>query len=68
MDMLRKHSEAGGAAGAGEDKKEPVLTKIVWQGGGRNVVLARAGDNDWKGRQQMEPEYVLYSPPPPTDP
>ena len=41
-----------------EDEKEPVPTKIVWQGGGRKVVLARAGDDNWKGRLFMEPEYV----------
>lgn len=61
MDMLRNHSEAAeGLEGVGEEKREPVLTKIVWQGGGKNVVLARAGDDDWKGRQQMEPECVAF--------
>lgn len=30
--------------------------KMVWTGGGSQVVLARAGDNDWKGRQLMEKE------------
>ncbi|KAH9480732.1 SNF1 protein kinase subunit beta-2 [Psilocybe cubensis] len=33
---------------------DPVPVKIVWMGGGREVVLARAGDDEWKGRQPME--------------
>ncbi|KIM81110.1 hypothetical protein PILCRDRAFT_89359 [Piloderma croceum F 1598] len=41
---------------AAEEAKEPIPTKILWEGGGRRVVLARAGDNDWKGRHMMEPE------------
>jgi hypothetical protein len=46
---------------AAEASKEPIPTKILWEGGGRRVVLARAGDNDWKGRHMMEPECVpLY--------
>ena len=32
---------------------DPVPVKIVWKGGGSSVVLARAGDDDWKGRQFM---------------
>jgi hypothetical protein len=32
---------------------DPVPVKIVWKGGGSNVVLARVGDDDWKGRQSM---------------
>lgn len=39
-----------------DDSKEPIPTKIVWQGGGRKVVLARAGDDNWKGRLHMELE------------
>lgn len=35
---------------------DPVPVQIVWRGGGREVVLARAGDDDWKGRQPMERE------------
>ncbi|TFK33049.1 hypothetical protein BDQ12DRAFT_728161 [Crucibulum laeve] len=35
---------------------EPVEVKITWRGGGRNVVLARAGDDEWKGRQTMDRE------------
>ncbi|EAU86156.1 hypothetical protein CC1G_03367 [Coprinopsis cinerea okayama7 len=37
-------------------RQQPVPTKIVWRGGGYNVVLARAGDDDWKGRRVMERE------------
>ena len=40
-----------------DEPKELIPTKIVWQGGGRKVVLARAGDDNWKGRLYMEPEY-----------
>ncbi|KAH6893693.1 5'-AMP-activated protein kinase beta subunit, interation domain-containing protein [Coprinopsis sp. MPI-PUGE-AT-0042] len=35
---------------------KPVSTKIVWRGGGWNVVLARAGDDEWRGRRVMERE------------
>jgi hypothetical protein len=38
---------------------EQITVKITWQGGGKVVVLARAGDDDWSGRQAMEREYVL---------
>ena len=41
-----------------DDSKEAVSVKITWHGGGKSVVLARAGDNNWKGRQQMESECV----------
>lgn len=44
---------------------EPVVVKVTWQGGGKNVVLARAGDDDWSGRQPMEREFVSYSRPSP---
>ncbi|RXW24098.1 hypothetical protein EST38_g1769 [Candolleomyces aberdarensis] len=37
-------------------KPEPVAVKIVWRGGGHHVLLARAGDDEWKGRQVMERE------------
>lgn len=40
------------------DDNEPRPIKITWRGGGKSVVLARAGDNGWKGRQVMEREYV----------
>jgi len=41
-----------------DDPKEPVPVKITWNGGGKSVVLARAGDDNWKGRRPMEREYV----------
>ena len=41
-----------------DEPKEPIPTKIVWQGSGRKLVLARAGGDNWKGRLYMEPEYV----------
>lgn len=37
-------------------KKEEVPMKIYWRGGGKNVILIRAGDDNWKGRQPMEKE------------
>ena len=43
---------------AARASKEPVPTKIYWKGGGRKVLLARAADDNWKGRLAMEPEYV----------
>jgi hypothetical protein len=33
-----------------------VPVKIIWKGGGTQVVLARASDDEWKGRQPMEKE------------
>ena len=39
---------------------DPVPVNIVWKGGGTEVVLSRAGDDDWKGRQPMEREYVFF--------
>ncbi|KIJ64425.1 carbohydrate-binding module family 48 protein [Hydnomerulius pinastri MD-312] len=39
-----------------DEPKEPVNVKISWHGGGKSVVLARAGDDNWKGRQPMEPD------------
>lgn len=47
----------------GDVKPEPVPIKIYWRGGGNYVVLARAGDDNWQGRQPMEYEYVssIYS-------
>ncbi|KAF5360570.1 hypothetical protein D9756_005064 [Leucocoprinus leucothites] len=35
---------------------EPTPVQITWRGGGKVVVLARAGDDDWNGRQPMERE------------
>ena len=47
------------------EKEDPladlVPVKIVWNGGGAQVVLARAGDDEWKGRQLMEKELVFLS-------
>lgn len=44
----------------GEDEPKsddvPSTIMIKWRGGGRNVILARAGDDNWKGRQQMDYE------------
>jgi hypothetical protein len=43
---------------------EPVPVKIVWHGGAeRSVVLARAGDDNWKGRQPLEREQVTHDRP-----
>lgn len=33
---------------------EPTPVQITWRGGGKVVVLARAGDEDWNGRQPMD--------------
>lgn len=41
---------------------EPIPVKITWRGGGKVVVLARAGDDDWNGRQPMERESVSTYP------
>ena len=43
-----------------DEPKEHVNVKITWHGGGKSVALARAGDDNWKGRQQMESECVLF--------
>ncbi|EKM51912.1 carbohydrate-binding module family 48 protein [Phanerochaete carnosa HHB-10118-sp] len=37
-------------------RPEHVTVTIKWRGGGKSVVLARAGDDYWKGRQPMEYE------------
>ena len=39
-----------------------VPVKIIWKGGGTQVLLARASDDEWKGRQPMEkePGYSSY--------
>ncbi|KAI0058057.1 hypothetical protein BV25DRAFT_1909283 [Artomyces pyxidatus] len=39
---------------APDEPRDPVLVKVSWRGGGKNVLLARAGDENWKGRQSME--------------
>lgn len=41
-----------------DEAKESMNVKITWHGGGKSVVLARAGDDNWKGRQPMESECV----------
>ena len=38
-----------------------VPVKIIWKGGGTQVLLARAGDEEWKGRQPMEKELTISS-------
>jgi hypothetical protein len=40
-------------------RPEPVPYKVVWRGHATSVVLARAGDDHWRGRQVMEKEYVF---------
>lgn len=37
-------------------KREEVPMKIYWRGSGKNVILIRASDDNWKGRQPMEKE------------
>ncbi|KAI0289209.1 hypothetical protein BC826DRAFT_634174 [Russula brevipes] len=37
-----------------DEPPHPVDVKISWHGGGKAVLLARAGDANWKGRQVME--------------
>ncbi|KAG6327747.1 hypothetical protein ID866_11342 [Astraeus odoratus] len=39
-----------------DEAKEFVTVKITWHGGGKSVILTRAGDDNWKGRQPMEPD------------
>lgn len=39
-------------------KPEHLTVTIKWRGGGKSVILARAGDDYWKGRQPMEYECV----------
>lgn len=44
-------------------RPEHVTVTIKWKGSGRTVILARAGDDYWKGRQPMEydPETKIWS-------
>ncbi|KAF5317572.1 hypothetical protein D9619_013215 [Psilocybe cf. subviscida] len=35
-------------------RADPVEVTIIWKGGGDEVILARAGDNEWKGRTLMD--------------
>lgn len=46
--------EQGLLSPAMRDDPVTVPTKITWRGGGKTVILARAGDDDWKGRTIME--------------
>ena len=55
----RNEEKAKHAHRQSTDEKQPTQVCIVWRGGGKNVQLIRAGDNNWKGRQIMEYEYVL---------
>ncbi|KAF7797487.1 hypothetical protein EIP86_008686 [Pleurotus ostreatoroseus] len=38
------------------ERPEHVAVTIKWRGGGKSVILARAGDDYWKGRQPMDYE------------
>lgn len=38
----------------GPSDDQPSNISIKWRGGARKVVLARAGDDNWKGRQDMD--------------
>jgi hypothetical protein len=44
---------------AGDEIQEPTMVKVSWNGGGKTAFLARALDDNWKGRQPMEREYVV---------
>ncbi|KAF9566081.1 hypothetical protein CPC08DRAFT_720076 [Agrocybe pediades] len=37
---------------------DPVPVKIYWTARGRDVILARAGDDEWRGRKQMKRDPV----------
>ncbi|KAG6810153.1 hypothetical protein H0H92_013066 [Tricholoma furcatifolium] len=46
-----------GLVQAVKDKREELVPiKIEWRGGGKSIFLARAGDDDWKGRLAMTQE------------
>jgi hypothetical protein len=45
-----------------DEPSPPVDVTISWHGGGKSVLLARAGDANWKGRQVMTRRCVLYHP------
>jgi hypothetical protein len=44
-----------------DEPPQPVDVTISWHGSGKNVLLARAGDANWKGRQVMTRRCVLYT-------
>lgn len=50
-----------GAKRDSAEGKQPAQVCVVWRGGGKSVILVRAGDNNWKGRQPMEFECVEFS-------
>jgi replication-associated recombination protein RarA len=43
-----------------DEIQEPTMVKVSWHGGGKTAFLARALDDNWKGRQPMEREYVHF--------
>jgi hypothetical protein len=43
-----------------DEPPQSVDVKISWHGGGKSVVLARAGDANWKGRQVMVRRCALH--------
>ena len=45
-----------------DEPPHPVDVKIVWRGVGKSVFLARAGDANWKGRQEMGRRCVPHHP------
>jgi hypothetical protein len=44
------------AGGRPRQRPEPVAYRVYWRGLAQSVVLARAGHDNWKGRQSMEKE------------
>lgn len=40
--------------------EKPVAVTISWKFGGKRVVLARAGDDEWNGRRTLKQECVLH--------
>jgi hypothetical protein len=44
-----------------DEPQPPVDVTISWHGGGKSVLLARAGDANWKGRQMMTRRCVLFA-------
>lgn len=59
VEQLEGLEESPETAAIRPEETEQIM-KISWRGGGSSVVLARAGDDDWKGRQTMEREYVPH--------
>lgn len=46
----------GSTASSGSDKRQPAQVHIVCKLPGKSVMLLRAGDNNWKGRTEMDYE------------